>query len=63
MLPKAYLTSHSRISDSVSDHTIVAIDVIKTFFCIVLLCILATSFYLLLLLGLLFLSFIEPMFA
>ena len=45
MLPKAYLTSHSRMSDSrsVSDHTIMIIWVVKIFFCTILLCILATS--------------------
>ena len=39
MLPKAHLTSHSRISGS----RWVIICVMKIFFCIVLLCILATS--------------------
>ena len=40
MLPKAHLTPHSRLL--VSDHTLMVIQVIKTF--LVLLCILATSF-------------------
>ena len=39
MLSKAHLTSHSRMND----HTIVIIWVMKIFFCILLLCILATS--------------------
>ena len=33
MLPKAHLTSHSRMSGSVTDHTIVIIWVAKIFFC------------------------------
>ena len=44
MLPRAHLTSHSSMSicgeSVVSDHTIMVIWVIKTFFCIFLLCIL-----------------------
>ena len=46
MLPKAHMTSHSRMSGS--RQTIIVIPVIKIFFCIVL-CILATSSYSLLL--------------
>ena len=42
MLPKANFTSHSRISGWVNDHTVTVTQVI-IFFCIVLLCILATS--------------------
>ena len=52
MLPKAHLTSHSRMSGSRCNHTIMVIWIMKIFFCSVLLCILATSsLYLLLLLG------------
>ena len=43
MLPQAHLTSHFRMSGSrLSDHTIMVMQVTKTFFC-TLLCILATS--------------------
>ena len=57
MLPKAHLTSHSRMFGSKwviqDNHMIVVIQAIKILFSIVLLCILATSsYYLLLLLSL-----------
>ena len=63
MLPKTHLTSHSRISGSRWVITPSWFLGHYYIFCLVFLCILATfSYCLLLLLGLLFLSFIVPIF-